>query len=142
MACFLVPAAEAVVATVIKNAQKKKEKETALEPVKTENGSVQIAEENRISFSGKLGWLTNMLWGGSALLGFEHLWHGEISPAFPFLTAAGNPSDAASMLQEMGTVGVSMAMLVTAAWGVMVLVTNRMEKKAIGAEKESAGQEA
>jgi len=35
-----------------------------------------------------LGWLTNMLWGGSLLLAFEHVWHGEETPWFPFLTAA------------------------------------------------------
>lgn len=35
------------------------------------------------------------------------------------------------MLVEMGTVGVLMAALITAAWGCMVLVTNTMEKKAL-----------
>ena len=72
-----------------------------------------------------------MLWGGSALLAFEHLWHGEITPWFPFLTAMKDPSDAMEMLVEMGTVGVLMAALITAAWGCMVLVTNTMEKKAL-----------
>ena len=61
-----------------------------------------------------------MLWGGSALLAFEHIWHGEVTPWFPFLTAAGNPEDAMAMLHEMATTGVAMAVLVTAVWAGMV----------------------
>lgn len=68
-------------------------------------------------------------WGGSALLAFEHVWHGEITPWFPFLTAAGNPADAAEMLQEMATAGVGMAALCTAVWGVMLVVSARIEKR-------------
>ena len=71
-----------------------------------------------------------MLWGGSALLAFEHLWHGEVVPWFPFLTAAENADDAAEMLHEMSTVGVTMAVLVTAVWGGMAAVASRMGKKA------------
>ena len=131
MACFLVPAAEAAAVTIIKKVHDRKEKKAELEPVKIEDGTVQICEENRISFSRKLAWLSNMLWGGSVLLLFEHIWHGEISAFFPFLTAVRNPTDTVGMLKEMGTVGVSMTLLVTAVWAVMLLVTNMMEKKAI-----------
>jgi len=35
------------------------------------------------------------------------------------------------MLREMSTVGVTMAVLVTAVWGAMVLVSAQMEKKAM-----------
>ena len=84
----------------------------------------------KITFSQKLKWLRNLLWGGSALLAFEHVWHGEVVPWFPFLTAAGNPEDAAEMLHEMSTVGVTMAVLVTAVWLVMVGVTSYAERKA------------
>ena len=43
------------------------------------------------------------------------------------------------MLQEMGTAGVGMAVLVTLAWVGMVIVTNALEKKgAESAETESA----
>ncbi len=66
--------------------------------------------------------------GGSALLAFEHVWHGEVVPWFPFLTAMSNPADTAEMLAEMGSIGVTMAVLITAVWGGMVLVTNSMEK--------------
>ena len=43
-----------------------------------------------------------------------------------------NAEEATAMLHEMSTVGVSMAVLVTVVWGIMVLVTRTMEK---GAEK-------
>lgn len=126
MACFLVPAAEAIVTTVVsKVIEKKENKELS---VQLENG-VAISEMNKEKFSGKLKRLNSLLWGGSGLLAFEHLWHGEIQPFFPFLTAASNPADTAEMLHEMSTVGVSMAVLVTAVWGVMTLVTNSIEKR-------------
>ena len=111
MACFVVPAAEAVVISVASKAGG-----TAKSP-----------------FIRKLKWLKNMLWGGSFLLAFEHVWHGEVTPWFPFLTAAGNPEDKAEMLHEMSTSGVLMAVLVTAVWIGMVLVTNSMEKRPIPA---------
>ena len=71
-----------------------------------------------------------MLWGGSGLLAFEHVWHGEVTPFFPFLTAAGNPADRMEMLHEMATSGVGMAVLVTAVWGGLVAVTGMMERRA------------
>ncbi len=115
MACFLISAAEAAAVTVAAKAAEKK-------------GAVQ---EKRLPFARKLKWLSNMLWGGSGLLAFEHVWHGEVVPWFPFLTAANNPADTAEMLTEMGSVGVAMAVLITAVWGGVVLVTGSMEKKAL-----------
>ena len=41
-----------------------------------------------------------------------------------------NPEDIPEMLHEMATVGVTMAILVTAVWGIMVAVTSAWEKKA------------
>ncbi|WP_295719919.1 hypothetical protein [uncultured Oscillibacter sp.] len=122
MACFLVSAAEAVVVTAAAKATEKK--------ADTTGNSYQA--EQRISFSKKLKWLSNMLWGGSVLLAFEHVWHGEIVPFFPFLTAMNDPADTAEMLAEMGSIGVLMAVIITAVWGCMVLVTNAMEKKTLG----------
>ena len=84
-------------------------------------------------FSKKLGWLNKLLWGGSALLAFEHVWHGEVVPFFPFLTAAADPEEASVMLHEMATVGVSMAALVTLVWVGMLLVSKALEKKALKA---------
>ena len=70
-----------------------------------------------------------MLWGGSALLAFEHVWHGEVVPWFPFLTNAASPDTAAEMLHEMATAGVSMAVLVTLVWLGMVGVSHIIENR-------------
>ncbi len=124
MACFLVPAAEAIVTTAVTKTQKKKE------------GKKQ--SDSHIPFSRKLKWLTNLLWGGSILLAFEHLWHGEIMLSPPFLTAALDKADTSAMLHEMATVGVAMAVLITAVWGIMCLVTGIMERRYLKEEKEES----
>lgn len=111
MACFVVPAAEALVTTAIKRRLDKK-------------------EENKGCFAKRMNWLNNMLWGGSALLAFEHLWHGEITLWFPFLTNASNSSDVYRMLFEMATSGVGMAMLVTAVWAGTAAAAGSIEKRA------------
>ncbi len=125
MACFLVPAAEAVITTVTKKVIEKKEKETA----KSGEGETSGKEEVRVSLSRKLSWLNNMLWGGSALLLFEHVWHGEVVPWFPFLTNAADAADRAEMLSEMATSGVGMAALVSLVWAGMVVFSNKLEKR-------------
>ena len=125
MACFTVPAAEAIITTIATKAAEKKELANTESTAKTDSETV-----TKVPFSRKLRWLGNLLWGGSALLAFEHVWHGEVVPWFPFLTAASDPADAAEMLHEMSTVGVTMAVLVTAVWGCMLGVTSMMEKKA------------
>ena len=130
MACFLVPATEAIVTTVASKVIKHKEKESVSLPEDT------IKETVRTKFSSKLGWLNNMLWGGSALLALEHLWHGEIVPYFPFLTAVSN-GETTEMLSEMGSTGVMMAAIVTAAWAGMVAVSSWAEKKVLHAEKQA-----
>lgn len=123
MACFIVPAAEAVVTTVLEKTVKSKEMAAS------ENHQEDVASAGRIPFSRKLKWLNNMLWGGSALLAFEHVWHGEVVPYFPFLTAAQDPASTAEMLHEMSTVGVGMAGLVSLAWAGMLAVTHFIEKR-------------
>ena len=128
MACFLVPAAEAVVTTIATKVIKSKEGNP--ETVKVQLDGAELIEAEKIPFSRKLGWLNKLLWGGSALLAFEHVWHGEVVPWFPFLTAASNPADAAEMLHEMVTAGVAMAVLVTAVWAGMLVVSSVIEKRA------------
>jgi len=98
MACFLVPAAIGVVTTVFRK---------------------EIPEKYHIK------WLNTMIWGSVLALLVEHIWHGEIEPWFPFLTAMSNPGDTAAMLYEMGTIGVGMAVAVIAVWAAMVFVYNR-----------------
>ena len=110
MACFVVPAGEAIITTVA-------------EKILEKNDSPVLS-----GIASKLKVLNGMLWGGSALLAFEHVWHGEVVPWFPFLTAMDDPADTADMLAEMGSVGVTMAIVVTAVWAVGVGVASAMKK--------------
>lgn len=134
MACFIVPAAEAIVTTVAAHILESKEKKSGT-PSVTENSAYV-----RTVFLRKVKWLSKLLWGGSSLLAFEHVWHGEVQPWFPFLTAAETPESTEIMLHEMATVGVGMAFAVTAAWLGMVVLSHILEKSAnqteiIGGEK-------
>lgn len=115
MACFLVPAAEAlVVSTAAHIIRHQENKADTLKAYANSNGEVEA--EPKIQLSQKLTWLARMLGGGSLLLAFEHLWHGEIVPWFPFLTAAESPVEKAAMFQELFSVGSAMAALVTLVW--------------------------
>lgn len=121
MACFVVPTAEAIVTTVVTKVVEKKGKNV-------EHGIEKVELENKLS---SLRRLNKLLLGGSALLAFEHVWHGEVTPFFPFLTAASNPTDLSEMLVEMGTVGVGMAVLVTAVWAISNIVLKSVSKKVV-----------
>lgn len=121
MACFMISTAEAIVTTFITKAVKTKEEKNEL----IENNN----DKCKIRFSQKLGWLNKMLWGGSALLALEHIWHGEITPYFPFLTSASNAADTAKMLHEMATVGTAMSLIVTGVWAVIALAATHLERK-------------
>ncbi|MCM1008801.1 MAG: hypothetical protein NC485_12945 [Ruminococcus flavefaciens] len=116
MACFIVPATEAVITTVANKIIKKKGI--------NKDGST-------LKFSDRLDRLNGLLWGGSGLLAFEHTWHGEVTPFFPFLTNAVNAQDRAEMLFEMGTSGVAMAALVTSVWAISVVLEKSMIKKPV-----------
>lgn len=74
MACIIAPAVEAIAVSIASKKMKSNEKGNQT--------------EFKIPFSRKLKWLSNLLWGGTGLLAFEHVWHGEIVPYFPFLTGA------------------------------------------------------
>ena len=112
MACFLAPLSEAIVITVVQRVVEKKAR----------NAGQEGFQSTDSPWVRRLGWLNKMLWGGSILLAFEHLWHGEVVPWPPFLTAMKNPADVGPMLHEIATVGTAMAITVTAVWAVMVLV--------------------
>lgn len=117
MACLLVPAAEAAVVTLLE--RRVAAREAAMPGAAGPEGAEsveQLVVNGSIPLSRKLRWLSGMLWGGAVLLMLEHVWHGEISPFFPFLTALSSPADTLVMLREMATVGVGMAALVTAVW--------------------------
>lgn len=127
MACIAAPITEAVVVSVAAKIVESKERKS----------SKNFETVEKIAFSRKLKWLSNLLWGGSALLFFEHVWHGEIVPFFPFLTAASSAEETALMLREIMTVGNSMSLLLTAVWCVMLIVAARFEKKALREAKAS-----
>lgn len=102
MACFLVPMAAATVTTVFRK---------------------KIPEKLHV------GWLNMILWGGVVALALEHVAHEEVVPYPPFLSAMGSASDTATMLQEMGTIGVGMLIACVALWAGMILVYNMYTKK-------------
>lgn len=130
MACFAVPAVEAIVVTASYFAVKKREMKLEM-PKNTVNGVLVAENSSKIKLSTKISWLMAMLWGGVLLLAFEHFWHGEIVPFPPFLSAMSNPEDTAEMLHEMATVGVSMAIFVTAVWGVVCAAASALYKKTL-----------
>ena len=113
MACFLVPLAEALVVTAVKSIAYNKH---------TTDDVVKASKAD------KLGWLQQLLFEGSALLAIEHIYHGEVVLYPPFLTAMQTPEEIPAMLHEMGTVGVGMAILTTAVWGIMVAVSAKRRK--------------
>ena len=125
MACFLVSTAEAIVVTAA--ARILKNKEMSAESVKLEkNAEVEVKQEKKLPWSKKLMILASMLWGGAFLLCYEHIWHGEVVPFFPFLTAMNDPGDTAEMLHEMSTIGVTMAILVTVTWAIMMFAADKI----------------
>lgn len=125
MACFIVPGTEAIVSTVITKVIEKKEQKQLESDL---SSGVSLSELNKEKFSSKLKRLNGLLWGGSVLLAFEHVWHGEVQPFFPFLTAASSATELTEMFHEMATVGVGMAVAVTLVWGVGTWATDMMSK--------------
>ena len=99
MACFLVAATAGVFTTAFRN---------------------KVPEKYHIN------WLNIMIWGGVLALLVEHIWHGEIVPWPPFLTAMSDPADTATMLTEMAQIGIPMLLAIVAAWALMVFVANRV----------------
>ena len=128
MACFLVPMGVAIGTSVAQKVVEKREKKVGKEK----------AEKGRLSWSRRLSWLNKLLWGGVILLAIEHIWHGEVVPFAPFLTAMKNPADIPVMLHEMATIGGAMAGAVIVAWAIMVMIAEQREKaKAIPEERKT-----
>ena len=136
MACIIVPAAEAIAVTAAYVAVKKNEQK--LQAPKLAEGGKLADSAAKITWSKRLSWLMGLLWGGVLLLTFEHFWHGEVVPFPPFLTAMASPEDTAEMLHEMATVGVSMAVTVTAVWGVICAVAEAKVKAIRNALQKTA----
>ena len=109
MACFTVPLATAAVASAVKTTLPKS------------------AEGN--PFVSRLGWLGKMMFGGSFLLAIEHVYHGEIIFAWPFLTAV-RDGNTAEMLREIATSGLAMCAVVTLVWAGIVAASSAFERSA------------
>lgn len=120
MACFLVPLTEAVLTSAVKGIYGKVVTKSTIS-----EGEKNLKLE---SFNSKVSILQKMLYGGSFLLAIEHIYHGEVVFYPPFLTAMNDPADTVEMLNEMSTVGVSMAVLVTAVWGIGLFVIHLLKK--------------
>jgi hypothetical protein len=101
MACFIAPAAAAIITSSVRK---------------------------KIAPKYHLEWLNTMLWGGVIMLAVEHIAHGEVVLYPPFLTAIQNPAEIPAMLQEMATVGGTMTIAIILVWAVMVLVANKATK--------------
>ena len=106
MGCFIVPATEAVLTSVITKALGKEKTERL-----------------------RLKWLSAMLWGGTILLAIEHIWHGEVVPWPPFLTAMANPSEVGTMLSEMAIVGGAMSVTITLFWLAIVYLASILPER-------------
>ena len=120
MACFKVSAVAAVGVAVARHIVKHNEKKLALE-------GKEVAPEkfgSDVKWSKKLAYLELTLGTGSLVLAGEHIFHGEVTPFPPFITAMADPADTAVMWQEIGTVGVAMLGILVAAWVIGVLVVD------------------
>jgi hypothetical protein len=114
MACFVAPATVAVVTTIVRKVVEKREGTDAAQH--TAHSSAKVSGK----WTQRLGWLNTMLWGGALLLALEHVWHGELVPWPPFLTAMQSPDQVGPMLHEIATYGTAMTAAVLVVWGLMV----------------------
>lgn len=105
MACFVAPLVQAIATTAYRKLSRK--------PVPA-----------------SLKTLETMLWGGSVMLIVDHIINGELTWQFPFFTALSQTGGAAQMWKEILTVGVPMCLVLTAVWGIWVLVSRRRKATA------------
>ena len=103
MSCFVVPLVEAIVVSACRGR----------------------AVRSGRPFWRELPALEKMLWGGSIMLIVDHVINGELTWRFPFFTALSLEGGGGVMLREMLTVGVPMAVVLTAVWAVWALLKER-----------------
>lgn len=133
MACFTVPLAEALAISLAKHFYLKR----------ISNLHKEESFDSKISFvKEKVSVLQKMLFGGSFLLAIEHIYHGEVIFAPPFITAMKSLSQTKEMLFEMATSGVAMALLTTSVWalgtGLSHLIKKHSKKKSSFLQKTFA----
>ncbi len=98
MACFIAPLVEAIAVTALRKSG-----------LKGNSPYLQHLPD-----------LEKMLWGGTLMLIVDHIINGELTWTFPFFTSLGQTGGAAILWREVLTVGVPMALALTAAWAVWV----------------------
>ena len=98
MACFIAPLVEAIAVTAIRKSG-----------LKGNSPYLQHLPD-----------LEKMLWGGTLMLIVDHIINGELTWTFPFFTSLGQTGGAAILWREVLTVGMPMALALTAAWGIWV----------------------
>ncbi len=130
MACFTVSLAEGLVAGGVALALHVLSKKEIEKRIAAGENQEEITTTTG-KWSKRIASLSYITLGGSALLAFEHIWHGEITFTFPFLTAVSEGVEATNiMLNEIATTGVLLAVLSTVFWGVITLFSILREKKA------------
>ena len=107
MACFLAPMALGIIMTIVQ----------------------LLNRHSDLAHKLKLSALNAMLWGGVVILAAEHVFHGEITAFWPYLTAMSSPADTAVMLSEIATIGGSMTLAISFTWVGMLAVTTLMTKR-------------
>ena len=113
MSCFLVPLAQAILTSAYRKANQK-----------------SVTDPSSNLFKRNLPALEKMLWGGTVMLIVDHVINGELTWKYPFFTALGQEGGGAVMLREILTVGVPMALALTAVWAVYALLKERGAVKA------------
>ncbi len=98
MACFIAPLVEAIAVTAIRKSG-----------LKGNSPYLQHLPD-----------LEKMLWGGTLMLIVDHIINGELTWTFPFFTSLGQTGGTAILWREVLTVGMPMALALTAAWAVWV----------------------
>lgn len=135
MACFTVSVVGAIGVGIAKHIVKHHEKKMLLEH--KEPKEYKFGSET--PWSKKLSYLELTLYGGSLLLLGEHIIHGEVVPFPPFLTAMESAEETAVMWQEIGTVGVTMFLLLVAAWAAGVLIVDYFKYRKHQKESKTEG---
>lgn len=104
MACFLVPMVLAIITSIIQVSAR------------------DFAEKLKL-------WILNtLLWGGVILLTIEHIWHGEVVPWPPFLTAMINPTNISALIHEIVITGSIISIAVLATWGTILTISHYVSK--------------
>ena len=126
MACFTVSLAAALGVSVARHIVKHRENNKEVPHVDASEAKFG----HMVKWSKKLAYLELALFAGAFVLAGEHILHGEVTFYPPFLTAVGEgPEATMEMLKEMGTIGVTMMLLVILAWGIGTFIVEYFKYK-------------